>query len=70
MVENEGGKIGEVKVESAKLCNVHLVSDSTGDTLLTMVSSITAQFPKVDFKKFTWFLTRTENFFCCFRLGS
>lgn len=67
MVENEGVNVTEVKVETAvelnatKLCNVHLVSDSTGDTLLTMASSITAQFPKVDFKKFTWFLTRTEN---------
>ena len=38
---------GVVEVNGTKACNVHLVSDSTGDTLLTMVSSITAQFPKV-----------------------
>ncbi len=46
---------------SQTTCNVHLVSDSTGDTLLTLTSSIIAQFPSVDFKKFAWFLTRTEN---------
>jgi regulator of PEP synthase PpsR (kinase-PPPase family) len=46
---------------SVKTANIHLVSDSTGDTLLAISSSIVAQFPSVDFKKFTWFLTRTEN---------
>jgi len=62
MFENDDVKVVE-RLENAgvKLCNVHLVSDSTGDTLLTMASSIMAQFPNVDFKKFTWFLTRTEG---------
>jgi regulator of PEP synthase PpsR (kinase-PPPase family) len=45
---------------SKKICNLHLVSDSTGDTLLTYTSAIISQFPSVDFKKFTWFLTRTQ----------
>ena len=45
---------------SKKSCNIHLVSDSTGDTLLTYTSAIISQFPSVDFKKFTWFLIRTQ----------
>ena len=59
MFENDDVKVVE-RLENAgvKLCNVHLVSDSTGDTLLTMASSIMAQFPNVDFKKFTWFYLR------------
>ena len=44
-----------------KACNLHLVSDSTGDTLLTFTSAVISQFPTVAFKKFTWFLTRTEK---------
>lgn len=40
---------------------LHLVSDSTGDTLLTFTSSLISKFPAVDFQKFTWFLTRTEK---------
>lgn len=44
-----------------KTCNLHLVSDSMGDTLLAFASATISQFPTVDFKKFTWFLTRTER---------
>ncbi len=44
-----------------KTCNLHLVSDSTGDTLLNFTSSIVSQFPTVTFIKFVWFLTRTEK---------
>ncbi len=46
---------------STKICNLHLVSDSTGDTLLPFASAIISQFPNTDFRKFTWFLTRTER---------
>lgn len=49
------------KFMSAKICNLHLVSDSTGDTLLAYTSAMISQFPSVEFKKFTWFLTRTEK---------
>ncbi len=53
-------KIFFIYFMSKKICNLHLVSDSTGDTLLTYTSAIISQFPSVDFKKFTWFLTRTQ----------
>lgn len=46
---------------STKVCNLHLVSDSTGDTLLPFTSAIISQFPNTDFRRFTWFLTRTER---------
>lgn len=46
---------------SIKNCNLHLVSDSTGDTLLPFASAVISQFPNTDFRKFAWFLTRTER---------
>ena len=46
--------------EIKKSAILHLVSDSTGDTLLTFTSALISKFPSVEFQKFTWFLTRTE----------
>ena len=44
-----------------KEINIHLVSDSTGETIENIVSATISQFPDVDRKEFFWPMTRTEN---------
>ena len=44
-----------------KQINIHLVSDSTGETIENTVSATISQFPDVNRKEFFWPMTRTEN---------
>ena len=44
-----------------KEINIHLVSDSTGETIENTVSATISQFPDVDRKEFLWPMTRTEK---------
>jgi regulator of PEP synthase PpsR (kinase-PPPase family) len=41
--------------------NLHLVSDSTGETLESISRASLTQFPSIKVNKFAWFLTRTER---------
>ena len=44
-----------------KEINIHLVSDSTGETIENTVSATISQFPDVTRKEFFWPMTRTED---------
>ena len=44
-----------------KKINIHLVSDSTGETIENTVSATISQFPGVSRKEFFWPMTRTVN---------
>tara|TARA_B100001248_G_C27379178_1_gene456015 strand:+ start:910 stop:1749 length:840 start_codon:yes stop_codon:yes gene_type:complete len=44
-----------------KEINIHLVSDSTGETIENTVSATISQFPDVHRKEFFWPMTRTED---------
>ena len=44
-----------------KEINIHLVSDSTGETIENTVSATISQFPGVKRKEFFWPMTRTED---------
>ena len=44
-----------------KEINIHLVSDSTGETIENTVSATISQFPDVNRKEFQWPMTRTED---------
>ena len=44
-----------------KEINIHLVSDSTGETIENTVSATISQFPDVIRKEFFWPMTRTED---------
>jgi hypothetical protein len=44
-----------------KEINIHLVSDSTGETIENTVSATISQFPGVNRKEFFWPMTRTED---------
>ena len=44
-----------------KEINIHLVSDSTGETIENTVSATISQFPDVNRKEFFWPMTRTED---------
>ena len=44
-----------------KEINIHLVSDSTGETIENTVSATISQFPDVSRKEFFWPMTRTED---------
>ena len=44
-----------------KEINIHLVSDSTGETIESTVSATISQFPDVNRKEFFWPMTRTED---------
>jgi hypothetical protein len=44
-----------------KEINIHLVSDSTGETIENTVSATISQFPDVVRKEFFWPMTRTED---------
>ena len=44
-----------------KEINIHLVSDSTGETIESTVSATISQFPGVNRKEFFWPMTRTED---------
>ena len=44
-----------------KEINIHLVSDSTGETIESTVSATISQFPDVRRKEFFWPMTRTED---------
>ena len=43
-----------------KEINIHLVSDSTGETIENTVSATISQFTDVSRKEFFWPMTRTE----------
>ena len=44
-----------------KEINIHLVSDSTGETIENTVSATVSQFPDVNRKEFLWPMTRTRE---------
>jgi [pyruvate, water dikinase]-phosphate phosphotransferase / [pyruvate, water dikinase] kinase len=44
-----------------KVINLHLVSDSTGETLTSVARAVLSQFEGVDSKDFIWSLTRTKS---------
>ena len=44
-----------------KEINIHLVSDSTGETIENTVSATISQFPDVNRKEYFWPMTRTED---------
>lgn len=44
-----------------KTINLHLVSDSTGETLLSVARAALSQFEGVETKEFIWSLTRSET---------
>ena len=43
-----------------KTINLHLVSDSTGETLISVARAVMSQFENVEAKEFIWPLTRTK----------
>lgn len=43
-----------------KTVNLHLVSDSTGETLISVARAVMSQFENVEAKEFIWPLTRTK----------
>lgn len=42
-----------------KQTNLHLISDSTGETLTFVAKAVTSQFPDIEFTEFQHFLTKT-----------
>ncbi len=46
--------------ESKKIINLHLISDSTGETLISVARAVMSQFENVEAKEFMWPLTRTK----------
>jgi regulator of PEP synthase PpsR (kinase-PPPase family) len=44
-----------------KQLNIHLISDSTGETLSFIVKAVLSQFPEIQVKEFHYFLTRTVS---------
>ncbi|MEQ9115247.1 MAG: pyruvate, water dikinase regulatory protein [Rickettsiales bacterium] len=43
-----------------KTINIHLISDSTGETLLLMSKALLSQFDGLQVKEYTWSMTRSE----------
>ena len=43
-----------------KTINLHLISDSTGETLISVARAVMSQFENVEAKEFIWPLTRTK----------
>lgn len=43
-----------------KVINLHLISDSTGETLISVARAVMSQFENVEAKEFMWPLTRTK----------
>ena len=43
-----------------KNINIHLISDSTGETLSSISKAVLSQFPDVEVNEFIWSLTRSE----------
>ena len=44
-----------------KEINIHLVSDSTGETIENTVAATISQFPDVTRREYFWPMTRTED---------
>jgi len=44
-----------------KITNLHLISDSTGETLVSMARAVLSQFENVEAKEFIWPLTRNQT---------
>ncbi len=44
-----------------KIINIHLISDSTGETLSSVARAVMSQFENVESKDFTWPLVRTKS---------
>ena len=47
--------------KQSKEINIHLVSDSTGETIENTVAATISQFPDVKRNEFFWPMTRTED---------
>ncbi len=44
-----------------KSVNIHLISDSTGETLISVARAVLSQFENVESEEFIWPLTRTQS---------
>lgn len=50
-----------MKKDSNKLINIHLISDSTGETLTSVARAVLSQFEGVESNDFIWPLVRTKS---------